>query len=427
MRTRTTNEAATGTRPARRVAGVLVAAALCLGAAPGVASATPTNPSDAQLGAAQQQKDAAAQQVGALSAQLASAQAEVDAARAQSAIALDTFQGKQAEHEAAQAAADAATAAARQAEAELAIARSNVADFARQSYVQGSTNPTLEALTTADGPAQMLERAALLEAAGAHQGDVVVQVTAAEQQARTADAAAQTALAAAATLEQEAADALAVAEQLEASARAQAGALATQQATVQQQLQQAQETLLGLQGARAAAQQYAAQQAAAAQAAAARSTTSSSSAGTHQLVSNAGAGDSSAVETAISAARRYLGTIYSWGGGSLSGPSMGWGVDAGIVGFDCSGLTRYAYAQAGVSIPRNSSAQYQALPKVSRSDLQRGDLVFWATNTSNPSTIHHVAIYLGGGQILEAPQSGSVIRVTSMRWGGFIGGARPSA
>jgi cell wall-associated NlpC family hydrolase len=106
---------------------------------------------------------------------------------------------------------------------------------------------------------------------------------------------------------------------------------------------------------------------------------------------------------------------------------MGWGVDAGIVGFDCSGLTRYAYAQAGISIPRNSSAQFAALPKVSRNDLQRGDLVFWATNTRNPSTIHHVAIYLGNGQILEAPQSGSVIRVASMRWAGFIGGARPSA
>jgi cell wall-associated NlpC family hydrolase len=106
---------------------------------------------------------------------------------------------------------------------------------------------------------------------------------------------------------------------------------------------------------------------------------------------------------------------------------VGWGIDAGIVGFDCSGLTRYAYAQAGITIPRNSSAQYLALPEVSRSDLQRGDLVFWATNTRSASTIHHVAIYLGNGQILEAPESGSAVRVTSMRWSGFIGGARPSA
>ena len=98
-----------------------------------------------------------------------------------------------------------------------------------------------------------------------------------------------------------------------------------------------------------------------------------------------------------------------------------------MVGFDCSGLTRYAYYQAGISIPRNSISQYKALPKVSRANLQRGDLVFWATNTSNPDTIHHVAIYLGDGQILEAPESGKNIRITSMRWTGYIGAARPSA
>jgi cell wall-associated NlpC family hydrolase len=409
---------------ARRLAGLVAATAIAVLGAPGTASAVP-NPSDAQIGQAQQAQADAAAQVGALSAALADAQAQVDAARAQSAIALDSFQGKQAEYEAAQAAAEAAAAAAAQARADLAQARADIASFARQSYVQGSTSPTLEALLTAAGPAQLVERAALLEAAGSHQGDVVVRVTAAEQAATAADAAAQAALGQAAVLRQEAADALAAAEALEVSARAQAGALAVQQAAVQQQLQTAQQTLLGLEGARAAAQQYAAQQAAAAARATAQSTQHGIAGG--GPTTTAGAGSPAAVETAISAAREHLGTIYSWGGGSLSGPSMGWGVDAGIVGFDCSGLTRYAYAQAGIAIPRNSSAQYVALPKVSRTDLQRGDLVFWATDTSRASTIHHVAIYLGNGQILEAPQSGSVIRVTSMRWAGFIGGARPSA
>jgi cell wall-associated NlpC family hydrolase len=141
----------------------------------------------------------------------------------------------------------------------------------------------------------------------------------------------------------------------------------------------------------------------------------------------AGPGSSSAVEKAIAAAKRWIGTRYAWGGGSLTGPSLGFGIDAGVVGFDCSGLTRYAYAQAGVSIPRNSSAQYTSLPHVSRAELQRGDLVFWATDTSLPSTIHHVAIYLGNGQILEAPESGKTVRITAMRWTGFIGGARPTA
>jgi cell wall-associated NlpC family hydrolase len=419
----------TGGRSVRRTAGAVALAAACLVLAPGIAAAAPTNPSDSQISAAQQAQDTAAQQVGVLSAQLASAQAQVDAANAASAIALDAFQGKQADYEAAQATAESAAAASRKADADLADARAAIADFARTSYMHGSTNPGMQALMTAGGPAQMLERAALLDAAGDHRADVVVQVTVAQEQATAADVAAQTALAAAATLKQQAADALAAAEQVEAGARQQAAAFASQQAAVQAQLAQAQQTLLGLEGARAAATQYTQQQAAAAQRAAAapQRVQSTGAAAAAAAGPRAGAGSSSAVETAISSARRYLGTTYAWGGGGLSGPSVGWGVDEGVVGFDCSGLTRYAYAQAGVSIARNSSQQYATLPKVSRGELQRGDLVFWALDTSRPSTIHHVAIYLGDGMILEAPQSNSVIRVTSMRWSGFIGGVRPSA
>jgi cell wall-associated NlpC family hydrolase len=53
--------------------------------------------------------------------------------------------------------------------------------------------------------------------------------------------------------------------------------------------------------------------------------------------------------------------------------------------------------------------------------------VFWATNPGNPSTIHHVAIYLGNGQMVEAPESGSVVKVSAMRWKGYAGAVRPSA
>ena len=82
----------------------------------------------------------------------------------------------------------------------------------------------------------------------------------------------------------------------------------------------------------------------------------------------------------------YLGLPYAWGGGGSRGPGPGLAPDEGVIGFDCSGLTQYAYAQAGISIPRNSRAQYAALPKVSSDDLQAGDLVFWATDPSNPGT-----------------------------------------
>ena len=426
-----------GARLVRRIAGVVAAVAVSLAVAPGIASAKPVSPSDQQISQAQQDQTAAEATVGQITGELATAQAGLDDARARSAIALDEAQGKQADFEAAQAAAETATAAARQADADLATARTAIIGFARDSYMQGTTDVGLRALTTADGPAQMLERAALLDAAGAHRTDVVVATTSAQQRATAAKTAADTALARAADLKAQAERALADATALEAGARQQAADLQARTAQAQQQLQAARGQLLGLQGARQAAEDFdraqQAAQAAAAKAvadqAAAQQKTSRSAPGVQRVsaTTSAGAASGSAVETAISAARRYLGTIYSWGGGSLSGPSEGWGVDAGVVGFDCSGLTRYAYAQAGITIPRNSSAQYAALPKVSRTDLQRGDLVFWATNTSAPSTIHHVAIYLGGGQILEAPESGVAIRVTSMRWGGYLGAVRPSA
>jgi cell wall-associated NlpC family hydrolase len=123
----------------------------------------------------------------------------------------------------------------------------------------------------------------------------------------------------------------------------------------------------------------------------------------------------------------YLGLPYAWGGGGTRGPGPGLDPDEGVVGFDCSGLTQYAYAQAGISIPRNSRSQYSDLPKVSAGDLQPGDLVFWASNPANPSTIHHVAIYLGNGQIVQAPESGDVVKVSSMWWAGYAGAVRPSA
>jgi cell wall-associated NlpC family hydrolase len=53
--------------------------------------------------------------------------------------------------------------------------------------------------------------------------------------------------------------------------------------------------------------------------------------------------------------------------------------------------------------------------------------VFWATNPADPGTIHHVAIYLGGGKMVEAPESGDVVKVSNMRWKGYAGAVRPSA
>ncbi len=89
------------------------------------------------------------------------------------------------------------------------------------------------------------------------------------------------------------------------------------------------------------------------------------------------------------------------------------------VGFDCSGLTGYAWAQAGVGLPHQSRLQYAATPRVPISEAQAGDLLFFY------SPISHVSIYLGNGTQVHAPNTGSTVNVSSVNWGKVVGVGRP--
>jgi cell wall-associated NlpC family hydrolase len=412
-----------GTRSASvlalRMAGTALAVAVALGLTSGVAGAAPRGPSDGQIAAAQAAADAVAARIGALSSQLTAAQDSVDAAHARSAIALDEFQARQAAYEDARARSDAAAAAAAQATADLAVARAEIIAFARRSYMQGSTYSGAAALITAADPGELIQRAALLEAAGGHRSDVVVRVTVLQEQATATETLARSTLAEATTLQEQATAALAVAQDAEISARAQAAELGTQQAQLQTELASAQQELTGLIGQRAAAERTAAVVPPAPTPAAPPAPSVNST--------PAGSGSATAAQTAIDAAMAYRGTPYAWGGGGTRGPGPGMDPDEGVIGFDCSGLTQYAYGQADIPIPRNSRAQYAALPKVSSDDLQAGDLVFWGSGGSDPSSIVHVAIYLGGGEVIQAPESGDVVKVSDMWWRNYVGAVRPSA
>lgn len=119
---------------------------------------------------------------------------------------------------------------------------------------------------------------------------------------------------------------------------------------------------------------------------------------------------SATAQTVINAAKKWLGTPYSWGGGNTSGPSAG---ESGV-GFDCSGLTLYAYYQAGITLPRRSTDQYNAGAHVPFEQAQPGDLLFWADATGNPAAIHHVGIYLGDNQVLHAPDTGDVVKISTV-------------
>ncbi len=121
-----------------------------------------------------------------------------------------------------------------------------------------------------------------------------------------------------------------------------------------------------------------------------------------------------AIEYVIRRAGTQLGVPYSWGGGSLTGPSRGIDQGAGTVGFDCSGLTRYAFAGVGILLPRWSGDQYNAGRKVPPSQARRGDLLFWG-----PGGSQHEALYLGNGQMLEAQQTGVPIKISPVRMSGM--------
>ena len=111
-------------------------------------------------------------------------------------------------------------------------------------------------------------------------------------------------------------------------------------------------------------------------------------------------------QAAVDAALSQVGKPYQWG---AAGPDS----------YDCSGLTMWAWAHAGVSLPHNSGAQYGATSRVSQSDWQPGDLLFYG------SPIHHVGMYIGGGQMVEAPYSGSSVRVVSPYRSDYVGAGRP--
>jgi cell wall-associated NlpC family hydrolase len=110
---------------------------------------------------------------------------------------------------------------------------------------------------------------------------------------------------------------------------------------------------------------------------------------------------------AISAAQGQLGVPYKF---AASSPG---------VAFDCSGLTKYAWAQAGVHLPHQSAAQFASTPHVPKDQAQPGDLIFYY------SPIGHVGLYLGNGMLIHAPASGDVVKIVKVNWNKVVGVSRP--
>ena len=116
---------------------------------------------------------------------------------------------------------------------------------------------------------------------------------------------------------------------------------------------------------------------------------------------------STAGDEAAAAARSQVGTPYQWGGREPG------------VGFDCSGLTSWSWEQAGVALPHQSFRQYEALPHIPIQEARPGDLIFYY------SPISHVGMYIGNGQLVNAANTGTLVKVATVNWGKVTGVGRP--
>ena len=296
---------------------------------------------------------------------------------------------------------------AKQADAALGAARSQlsdlqaaVTDFAVAAYRGGGDNSVLELIS--DGSAgRYVSKLSSMQAVSATEARTLAAVAGAQRIEEQAQS-----VAAAALKQQQAATA-----SMQAS-RDQILAAAAKEQKILKDLQVRQQAII--KAAKAKAAREAAEREAAALRAQAEATQRGVAAISQPIRSVvapiiSGSGGAS---VAVQWAYAELGKPYQW---AAAGPNS----------FDCSGLTQYVWGKAGVYLGHYTGDQWNRGAHVARWDLQPGDLVFFAYNTSQPSTIHHVGIYVGGGMMIDAPYTGANVRKESAFRGDYIGAVRP--
>ncbi|MER7251625.1 C40 family peptidase [Kribbella sp. NPDC000426] len=408
----------------------------------------PVIPSKAAVERAKQAAASKAAQVATIERQLAAANARLEQLGIQSGIADEAYNG--AVYRLQQAKADAAAAAARATEAEktLAVQRAQIGRFAAASYQGGGDVAKIAPLFTANGPQDLLDSAGAARSVSAAMQGSYLRFSATQVMTNLFKVQADQAVVKVKKATDEAAAAKKAAEDAEDAQSAAVTAIGVQRTKSIAQLAVLQNTSVqvaaqrqrGLEElARQRAAALAAKKAAelkrriAAREAAERRAEAAERAREEQEAreeakknhgkkpkhkpsspgrnddnggnngGNEGGGHSSggSARDAINFALRQLGDMYLWG---ATGPSR----------WDCSGLTQGAWERAGVQLPHYSVAQYEQIQHIDEDELRPGDLIFWATNPSDPGTIHHVAMYLGNGEMIHAPRTGKPVQIDSV-------------
>jgi cell wall-associated NlpC family hydrolase len=310
-------------------------------------------------------------------------------------VAAEHFNAAQIAYEAARRASAAAAARVAAKEAALRTAQAGLGDLVAAAYRSGGGSDPLVQLMTNATPGTFLDRAATLDAVARSRNDELRAIRAARLALKhERDLAAE---------QVKRTDAIAA-----DLARTKAGiekSLARQKALVAR-LETAdarRERLAREAAARRAAQLAAARARAAAERARAAALRRASRSRSGPAVYSGPASGRASV--AVAEAYRQLGKPYEWG---ATGPDT----------FDCSGLTMWVWAKAGVSLPHHSGSQYNEGTHVSRDELRPGDLVFFG------SPIHHVGIYVGNGNMINAPETGDVVKVAPAFRSDYVGATR---
>ena len=449
-------------RQLRRVTAAGAAAAslaLCVYVVPAHATPKPPpNPSNQQLSAAAQRKAALAQAVGTLSAKVAQAQARLQmlagqAELAEQKYALAVSKLNDAKDQAARAQADVLAA-----QHSIDQARANLTSYVRNSYMSPTVGSSTIDLLTASDPTALLQGGDYQSYISSHQLDAMSKLNRATVAKSNAQAKAKSLLKLQQQLTLQAQQAQQAAQAAYTAEQTEAAQLRTSMASYQKQLAAAQLELATLNNQRAKFVAYQAEQAriaaakaraaalarqrAAEAAAAARRRNSSGGGGGGGSSDGAnlppagslGSWSASKGRAAANRALRWLGQPYAWAGGNYNGPTYGvdspgtdgWN-DSSVYGFDCSGLALYAWAPQGIYLPHFAASQYFVAGSYhpSPGEFLPGDLLFWSTGGADG--IHHVAIYIGNGNVVQAPNSGDVVKVTpwdQVSWG-YYGATRP--
>jgi len=404
----------------RALAAALVAGSTLLSLA-SPAAADHGGPTAAQVQASKDYVARVERQVRAAAAAVARSQAALDKLTTDAEFAAEAYNKAVIVATSAQERLDADQVVLDAAAAQVGSARLKVGAYAADAY-RGGDLANVEALLSSTGPQPMLDRLAALDAVARIQANVLQDLSAAQVYQHGV----QVQAAAIAQQAKAAADAAAkardaVAQKVAAQTAAVTGLKQAQQ-HLNDVLRTAQAHATALERARIAALERArieaAQQRAAAAAAALRqklSHGSSGSSGSHGFGGGSGSYTntvSAATErAALNYAESQLGKPYEWG---AAGPNT----------YDCSGLVMWSYAQVGVTVDHWTGFQWNEGAHIALSDLRPGDLLFFATDTNDPNTIHHVGMYAGDGQMVEAPYTGANVRMSNAFRSDLIGAVR---